>query len=121
VLALAKKVELTEYLLWVGASMVVVMIATLAVVWYRRRILGSSKSDIQSGLLDELRAMKNRGQISEEEFAATKHAMAVRAAGGVPTQTKPKPMTGELIAPPGFDLTGQPLPPRPPEDPAPKV
>ncbi len=115
-LLLAKKIEFGEYLLWIGVCLGVVTLASLAVLWYRRRVLGSAGMDVHAGLLDELRAMKNRGEISEEEFNATKHAMAARAAGSNRTRTKPKPVvTGERVAAPGFDLTGQPLP-RPPDE-----
>lgn len=117
-LLLAKNPQLTEYLVWVGASIAVVVLATLCILAYRRRILGPSQSEIQTGLLDELREMRNRGDITEEEFNATKRAMAARAAGKPLPPPEPKP--GELRAAPGFDLTGQPLPSpekRPPNPP----
>lgn len=116
-LLLAKQPEFMAYLLWVGIAIGAVVVATLAIVWYRRRILGPTQVDHQGGLLDELRQMRNRGEISEEEFNATKRAMAERAAGKPRTRTKPEPraMSDSKVAPPGFDLTGQPLP-RPQND-----
>jgi len=109
-LHLAKKGDLGEYLLWVGAAIGCIVLATLVILWYRRRILGPADSNEHASLLDELRAMRAKGEISEEEFAATKHAMATRAAGKPRTPAAPRTSTPERVAPPGFDLTGAPLP-----------
>lgn len=109
-LHLAKKGDLGEYLLWVGAAIACIIVATLVILWYRRRILGPAGSSENASLLDELREMKAKGEISEEEFAATKHAMAARAAGQPRTPAAPRIGVADRVAPPGFDLTGSPLP-----------
>jgi len=118
ILTLAKQVNLSAYLLWVGVFLVVVIGASLAVLWYRRRVLNPPNSEVQAGLMDELRAMRKRGELSEEEFTAAKQAMVSRISGQLGTPAPPrKPRPGERVAPPGVDLTGQPLPkPAPPPE-----
>ena len=113
---LAKQVEIGSYLLWVGISLVLIILASLAVLWYRRRLLDPNAADHSAGLLDELRGMKSRGEISEEEFAAAKRSMVARLARSEAPDRKLLPRKGDRIAPPGVDLTGQPLP-KPPAEP----
>ncbi|MBX3376847.1 MAG: SHOCT domain-containing protein [Phycisphaeraceae bacterium] len=109
-LHLAKKGDLGEYLFWVGAAIGCIVLATLVILWYRRKVLGPQGLDENVSLLDELRAMKARGEISEEEYDATRHAMASRAAGKPRTPAGPRGVGADRVAPPGFDLTGAPLP-----------
>lgn len=109
VLFLAKQVQIGPYLLWIGVCIVLVVAASIAVLWYRTRVLGRGQDDAQSGLMNELRAMRTRGELSDDEYAAAKHAMVSRVSGKPIPPPKPSPVT-DRIAPPGFDLTGQPLP-----------
>lgn len=117
-LHLAKKGDLGEYLLWVGAAIACIVLATVLILWYRQKVLSPPGSIDQASLLDELRAMRARGEISEEEFAATKHTMVSRASGKPRTPAAPRTAVSGHVAPPGFDLTGAPLPKpaEPPED-----
>jgi hypothetical protein len=112
---LAKQFQFGPYLFWIGVCIVVLVAASIVVLWYRAKVLGRDRGDVQSGLLDELREMRNRGELSEDEYAAAKHAMVSRASGK-PVPAPKRSATAEWVAPPGFDLTGQPLP-KPPQQP----
>lgn len=115
-LAFAKKIQFQQYLLWLGLAVVLLILAGLAVMWLRRRVLGVDADKMQAGLFEELRAMRDRGEMSIEEYDAAKATMVARASGKpVPLRAKPRASSGERVAKPGFDLTGAPLPPpRPP-------
>jgi len=121
VLYLAKQIQLGPYLFWIGVCLVLLLAASIAVLWYRAKVLGRDQAADQGGLLHELRQMRDRGELSPEEYDAARHAMATRAVGKHVPAPKPSPATkaaatSELVAKPGFDLTGQPLP-RPPQAP----
>jgi hypothetical protein len=65
-----------EVLLWVGILVVVVVIGGLGILVLRRKLLAKDDgSAYGAGFLEELRAMHRRGEISTEEFEATKRAM----------------------------------------------
>ena len=112
-IAISKKVKFEQYLIWVGLALVGLIIAGLVIAWLRRRMLGSDAQQAQAGLFDQLRIMRDRGEMSIEEYEAAKAAM-VGKLSGKPSVPRPKPVPAELVAKPGFDLTGAPLPPRPP-------
>lgn len=120
VLILAKELPLTQLLLWIGVVIAVLIGASFGVMWYRARVLGKDQPDTQGGMLDELRAMRDRGELSPEEFDAAKHAMVSRLTGksppAKPAAGAPTSKSTDRVAPPGFDLTGQPLP-TPPQSP----
>lgn len=115
----AARPALTPLFIFLGLGVLVAVLATLAVLAIRRRILTRDSSVAgQNRLLDDLRAMRNRGDISPEEFDRARHLIASRLAGapnpGAPAGPRPRPATpaepGALRARPGFDLTGAPLP-----------
>lgn len=102
-----------EVVLWAGILIVVVIAGGTLVMFLRRRLLGKDAGDGGGGLmLDDLRAMRKRGELSEEEFQAAKDALTARLTGR-PAPRPPAPRgrgDGALVAPPGFDLLGRPLP-----------
>jgi hypothetical protein len=124
--------DLGPYLIALGLLILVLMVAAVGLLYFRSRVLASrADSDHGAGLLTSLRAMRDRGEISLEEYDAARHAMAARAAarvkGADPDPPKKVPAIpkavapeggvtrasetpGELRAKPGFDLTGRPLP-----------
>jgi hypothetical protein len=109
----SKKIQFQQYLLWLGLALVALIIAGLVVAWLRRRVLGSQSQRADAGLFDELRAMRDRGEMSAEEYDTAKAAMVAKLSGKTaPPRTKPPP--SDQVAKPGFDLTGAPLPPRQP-------
>lgn len=109
----SKKVQFQEYLLWLGLALVALIIAGLVVAWMRRRVLGSQAREADAGLFDELRAMRDRGEMTPEEFDTAKAAMVAKLSGK-PIPPRPPATPAEVVAKPGFDLTGAPLPPRQP-------
>jgi hypothetical protein len=101
----------------------------------RRRMLASENELTGArSLMDQLRVMHQRGEMSEEEYEATRRALATKVAAQVKGQGKvpgapPPPASyspkmsraaldaaraglesGAKVARPGFDLTGAPLP-----------
>ncbi len=118
--------ELLPFVLTVGAMIVVVTIAGIVLYVIRGRLFApSSTKDVNpGGVLETMRAMRDRGEVSEEEYRAAQASIVARATargsggGGVRPATEPaKTQTSreapkELRAEPGFDLTGEPLPPR---------
>lgn len=117
--------ELLPYILTVGVMIVLVMAAGIALYVVRGRLFGKdgSKQLDHGGVLETMRAMRDRGEISEEEYRTTQAALVARATekrdaeaeqrpapGPTKTQTSTEP-AGDRRARPGYDLTGDPLPP----------
>ncbi len=61
-------------------------------------------------ILDDIRTLRNKGTISDEEYERLREVILGTAHG---QSQKTPPAT--IVAPPGFDLTGDPLP-GPPQD-----
>jgi hypothetical protein len=98
-------------LILLGGLIVAVVILGLVMIKVRGATLGKAGTAVeQEGLLAGLRRLRDRGEISPEEYDAARRSMVSRAAG-----TKPPPKPGGQVARPGFDLTGEPLPPQKPE------
>ena len=122
---IAQAKSIGPYVTWIGVMMGALALVTIAILAFRTRVLGKDSGGDQGGMLDDLRAMRDRGEISPEEFDAAKAAMISRLAparvsGATPPKpapaSKPRP-AGGLVARPGFDLTGEPLPKPPGESP----
>lgn len=107
-------------MLWLGVLLVAVLVGGFALLILRRQILDSGAEDGGFGFdLRALRAMRDRGEISEEEFE-TARAGIIGALSGDRSSTTPTPVRtprapwpvspAERRAEPGFDLTGEPLP-----------
>lgn len=111
-LGAARQFPVTDVLLWLGIGVGIVMAAGLIVLWLRKRMLAADRAAAeQGGLLDDLRDMRNRGEISDEEFTAAKQVMAARLAGQLNMKAPvPRPPPGGIVAKPGYDLTGAKLP-----------
>lgn len=122
---IAQAKSIGPYVTWIGVMMGALALVTIAILAFRARVLGKDSGGDQAGMLDDLRAMRDRGEITPEEFDAAKAAMIARLAparGSGATPPRPAPMSkprpsGGLVAKPGFDLTGQPLPKPPDESP----
>jgi hypothetical protein len=105
----------------VGVAIAIIAVGGAVLLMYRRRVLAEDAGrDEQAGLMDNLRAMRDRGEMSSDEYDAAKRAMVARfsgpsAAASPPPVRKPAGIGGVRVAPPGVDLTGAPLP-RPPGD-----
>ncbi len=110
--------DLTPFFGWLGVAIGVIVVAGSALLVYRRRVLSDdSARDAQSGLMDQLRAMRDRGDLTPEEYDAAKRAMVARVSGSAAPPAPRASSPADRIAPAGFDLTGAPLP-KPPKGPA---
>ena len=117
-LAVGPTTSQAEVLLWVGILIGLVMVATVVILLLRRRYVEQEPAAPGAGgLLDQLRGMRDRGEISEAEFERTKRAIVAGASG------QPRPVDSALenadesdaepdtlVAEEGYDLTGAPLP-----------
>ena len=115
--------------MWAGILIVAVVGGGFIVMAIRRGLFANdgSTSSGESGLmLDGLRRMRKRGEISDEEYEAARDALTSGLTGKRLLNLPPRPAPSAkppdaLVAPPGFDLTGAPLPrPRGQERPAPQ-
>ena len=116
--------ELLPYILTVGVMIVLVMAAGIALYVVRGRLFGKDGPNQldHGGVLETMRAMRDRGEISEEEYRTTQAALVAKATekrdaaaaqsapGPTRIQTSPERPVSRR-AKPGFDLTGDPLPP----------
>lgn len=66
---------------WLGVLILVVIAGGLVVMWYRRTLLAKDNPDAaEQGLMASLRAMRDKGEISAEEFDAMRRSMVRKAA-----------------------------------------
>ncbi len=85
---------------WSIVMLGAIIVGAVVLFVVRRRMLSDDGSDSAGMLsLQDLREMRDRGELSEEEFEAAKGALL-----GRPLDVR------ERRANPGFDLTGEPLP-----------
>ncbi len=107
-----------QVLLWVAVLIGAVIAASVIVLILRRKLLSPDTAAEDTGsIMESLRAMRDRGEISQDEYDRTRQAMIARAAGKPLTRPTPAPTTTpeEHRARPGYDLTGEPLPGTTPE------
>ena len=121
----------TDAVLVLGGLIVIVVVGGFVVMHLRRRFMGDRDADAQGLFMDDLRDLRKRGEISEEEYERARAVILARLSasmgrdGGPTTPThppRPAPLSGGSSAPsvrvarPGYDLTGEPLPrTRPPD------
>src|SRR5437868_4412734 len=66
----------TRALIWIGALIAVTFMGGFIILAIRRRLLSKSgAADDASSLFDQLRAMRDRGQMTNEEFEAARRSM----------------------------------------------
>lgn len=70
-----------EVLLLVGVLIALVMIAAIAILIMRKRLLGPETGAEAGSFLDDLRAARNRGEITPEEFDAARARMIEKLKG----------------------------------------
>ncbi len=103
---------------WIGLIVLIVMIGTVGMVIVRRRYFSDDGAELSGEplTLHDLREMRDAGRVDDEEYERLR-AMIVGAVGGRSGGEGPSPrrLDGVLEAPPGFDLTGEPLPKPPGE------
>jgi len=90
------------------AIIVLVIVAGVVLMLIRRRIMGDlDGAGGESIGLSEIREMYERGELSDQEYGALRRA-AIGAFGFSAPASAPEER--ELRAPPGVDLSGEPLP-----------
>jgi len=95
-------------LLWSTILMVVVMVLGAALMVLRRKMFEPEETQSEAGLLETLREMNRRGQLSDEEFQAARRKMQdsikrqveQRAAELAAQRPKTKPPKGPARRPP---------------------
>ena len=113
----------SEALFWIGLLILVVLLGGIVVFWLRRRLFADDRASADPGsILESMRAMRDSGEMSDDEFRQARDALVRRAStrsGDAPPptptaapRTPATPDPTERRAEPGFDLTGAPLPPR---------
>lgn len=128
----SKPLSIGPYLFMVMGAIAVLVLGGLAVLYLRRRVLEQERAISSAGsFMEQLREMYRKGQISEAEYERTRKAMAAKVSVKMDTRrsnglfempdTRPRPQPPaqgttrinaplEVQAPPGYDLTGAPLP-----------
>ncbi len=73
-----------KVLLFIGLLIVVATAGGLLVLWVRRRILSrGADAESQASLLDGLRAMRDRGELSPEEYERARRSVVDRVRAGL--------------------------------------
>jgi hypothetical protein len=124
-----------QIVLWVVVLIALTAILGWVILALRKRLLEQAAADDDhAGLVEQMRRLKSTGQISQAEFDAAKKKWALQVQAQLRSsdpsgkaQPKPgekgtgnrqrqaAPSPGAARARPGFDLTGEPLPPPSPE------
>lgn len=105
------KGDILPVVLWLGILIVITVAGGLIVLAIRKRILSkSSDAADEASLMDSLRALRDRGEMSNEEFEATRRAMIDRVRSNLASQgISPKP----ALPPHTMPRSGGPKPPPP--------
>ncbi|MEM1185074.1 MAG: SHOCT domain-containing protein [Planctomycetota bacterium] len=100
-----------QVLFWIAVLIVLVLIAGTAVLILRRKLFGGDNRGAAQpgGILESLREMRDRGEMSGEEFEQARAAVIRKASGRAQPDIE-LTSVDERKAQTGFDLTGDPLP-----------
>jgi len=83
--------ESTEIIMWAGALIGAVILLTVVVVWVRRTYLASQQpTSNAAGLMEHLRALHARGEITNGEFDSIRTRMAEHVRRVAHEQPRPK-------------------------------
>lgn len=105
--------------LWAGSLIVVALVGGMLILWIRGRLVERRSEAAGAGTtLEQMRRLRDRGQLSQQEFDAARASLISRLSGqpapaGQARAAERPSEPGAMLAKPGFDLTGAPLP-RPP-------
>lgn len=103
--------QLTPMLTQLGLLIGLVVLTGLIVLLVRKWVFSQGDEAAPGSMFDDLRRMRESGEISEVEYDYLRKCIANKAAGKDPPPRPPELAPTELRARPGYDLTGQPLPP----------
>ena len=100
----------TAVLFWVLLLIGVMIVAGVVIMFVRNR-MRADDGPVATNVFAELESMLASGQISQEEYKAARKRLAERVSGKrVIDPSSVIIRNGELVARPGVDLTGRPLP-----------
>ncbi len=86
--------------LWLGILIVVVIAGGVAIMMYRRKVLANDDASASAGgMMDDLRRMRDSGQMSQEEYDAVRRNLAAKIAGR-PLDPGPSASSGRARAAP---------------------
>lgn len=75
----------TEILIWVAVLLGAVLSGSLLILSLRKKVFAQSRNDVDEGsLMEQMRAMERRGDISKEEFDRVRRKLVEKAAGPRP-------------------------------------
>lgn len=70
----------TSVLLWVGVLMVLVLVGAVAIFAFRRSVLADRGAGADNaGMLEQMRRMVEKGEMTQEEFDQARRAIVQRA------------------------------------------
>ncbi len=99
-------------LIAVGALLALAIVGAMIWTWLRRRLFHDTTDIMGEPLtLSQLRQMRADGDISEEEFERTKATLVAQLRGSAAPTPPTNVESSAILAEPGFDLAGDPLPP----------
>ena len=97
-----------QILLWSLVLVAVIVSGTLTLKWLRAYLLGGQGDDDDGGwTLHGLRQLRAQGQLTDAEYQRARQLILDQHVGNHGDAAH-----GEVLAPPGYDLTGDPLPTR---------
>lgn len=105
-------VAFNEMLPWLGLLVLITLVGVGVVYLIRRELFRSEDPNTSVGVMADLRGMRDRGEITDDEYERTRAVMIARATGKDPEAVRADAIRkqGGAVAEPGFDLTGRPLP-----------
>jgi hypothetical protein len=113
ILASAARLAFGQMLPWIIALIVLVIAGGAVVLYIRHRFFGVEDETVSpGGLTEQLRAMRDRGELTEEEYEQARLVVVARATGKDLAALRGEAIrkAGGRVAEPGFDLLGRPLP-----------
>ena len=96
-----------------GFVLFLALVGIALIVYIQKRILSDRDDKYQGGtLFSDLRAMRDRGEISDDEYDRTRAVIIAKTTGRDAEQVRLEAIRkqGGRVAEPGYDLTGRPLP-----------
>jgi len=115
--------EAKPALVLIGVLIVCLVIVGMIWMYLRRKLMEKeSGRNLSASMMERLREAHGRGEISDAEYEQTRKTLAARvsetmgakgtgaSAQPCPRARPPTPDPSSRQAPPGYDLTGEPLP-----------
>ena len=106
------RVALTEMLPWLAALLGLALLGGLIVFLLHKHYLKATDDDAQRGFLEDLRRLRDEGEITEDEYETARLKVIARLTGKDFEQLRNDAIrkAGGRVAEPGRDLLGRTLP-----------